>query len=222
MNAVESTNQPGLVPGDIFVHEAGHALAYDALGIPLKCCSVFTFGDSKSDHGSTKSNSDGPPTAFPSMCFILMAGPAAHMFIAERSFESVANRSFSDFAFLFRKFPRLLKTDDDAAAMIVKLRTFAETFCKEWALTNKQSILRLARALQDNLISPGRHELADAVLNDAILRAWQGHKPSAAVLEVQVADSLRPLVDAPVDISADLFAWLNNWIGRLRLETPAV
>lgn len=42
---------------------------------------------------------DGPPMAFPSMCFVLMAGPAAHMFVAEKSFESAANRFFSDFAF---------------------------------------------------------------------------------------------------------------------------
>jgi hypothetical protein len=220
MNSVEVTNQPVIAPNDIFVHEAGHALAYDALGIPLKSCSVFTFADSRSDHGLTKPNTDGPPMAFPSMCFVLMAGPAAHMFVAEKSFESAANRFFSDFAFLFRTFPQLFRTDLAAAAMIVRLRTFAETFCKEWALANKLPILRLARSLQDNVISPGHYELVGAMLNDAVLQAWQKHKPSAAELEAQVTANLLPLLEAPVEIPPDQSAWLENWI--MRLETTII
>jgi len=213
---MEPSNQSALDPGELFVHESGHALAYDALGIPLKSCSVFTFADSKLDHGSTKSNADGPPPTFPSMCFILMAGPAAHMFVAGKPFDVVANRFYSDFSFLFRKFPQLFQTDPAAASMIVKLRRFAETFCKDWVLTNKQPVLRLAISVQSNLISPGHYELAGDMLNEAVLRAWQS---SAVALEANIVRSLHPLLDASVEVSDDLFPWLNNWIGRMRQDT---
>jgi hypothetical protein len=149
------------------------------------------------------------------MCFILMAGPAAHMFVAGKPFDVVANRFYSDFSFLFGRFPQLFQTDSAAAAMLVKLRMFAETFCKNWVLTNKQPILRLAMSVQSNPISPGHYELAGDMLNEALLQAWQS---SAAVLEAQIADSLGPLLDASVEVSDDFRPWLNNWIGRMRQE----
>jgi hypothetical protein len=215
MNSREPVADLPLVPGEIFIHEAGHALAYDALGIPLRSCTVFVSSDSKAVHGSTLPMTDGPAPAFPSMCFILMAGPAAHMYVAGRPFESIFNRFYSDFSFLFLKFRQLLTTDRETAAMIVKLRIFAETFCKEWVVRNREPILQFARALEKTPVSEDRYELSGTALIQALALAW---RPSADALVAQLTSSLTPIFASPVEIPSDSLSWLNNWIGRMRQQ----
>jgi hypothetical protein len=182
----------------------------------LESCSVYQHADVRANHGSTKAKTDGTPPTLPSIGFILMSGPAAHMFIVQKEFEKTANRFFSDFAFVFRTFPRFLQRDTDK--MIHTLRTFAETFCREWVLKNQPAIMRLALSVQENVISEGCHGLAGDTLENALLRAWGATKPSAVDLEIEILRSFTALWESRIELQVDALAWSKPWIGHLRTE----
>jgi hypothetical protein len=157
--------------GKDFIHEAGHALAFDLLGVPLEFVSVTTFDDSIDNRGLTKLANGGADLRLPEFAFAKMTGPAAHLFLGVYQFDSERNKFASDFCEVVRKFPSINAKREEKAFTLLSLYAYLDGFCKEWVIKRKESLLCFATRLQSSHVRKGYFELRDEPLQTALQKA---------------------------------------------------
>lgn len=208
MSGSESLRQ--LLEDEVFIHEASHALVYDALEQPMQSVWVRLRTDGK-DHGLTERGTDVDLPFF-SIVLEFMAGAAATVFIAGRSFESAAKRFVSDFSTVLRVLGDRCASPESKMAVMAQLRLFIDGFGKEWVLKHREPILRFASLLKSSQVSPDHWELRGDALARALSLAWGGSKPSKSETEAGALKGWESLAGVSVEIGSD---WQQEYLREL-------
>ena len=202
--------------GKDFIHEAGHALAFDLLGTPLELVSVTTFDDPIHNHGLTKLANGGADLPLPEFAFAKMTGPASHLFIGGYQFEDERNKFASDFV-VVRKFPSV--DPGTKTFTLIVLRAFLEGFCKEWVIKRNESLLFFATELQSSHAGNGYFELRDDALQTALQKA-RGSNSNAASDEVKAEIGKQFLATWEDTVQrtqrmSDVPVWIEEYLYRI-------
>lgn len=153
-----------------FLHEAGHAIAFDSLGVPPLCVSVEILEDPGSTHGTVKPSPNAVMSP-PEFAFVKMCGPASHLFLAGYQFDTEVNMFRSDFTSVLKQFPLLRSSDAQIGQTLVACRTFMENYCRRWTEEHREPILKLGDALQSANVRQRYYELKESALSAALVAA---------------------------------------------------
>jgi hypothetical protein len=189
---------------ELSIHESAHALAHDALGIPLEAVWINWFQPDSKSHGQTALAHAPGQTIVARLnsqkYFLFMVGPAATLYIAEYAFEPKINRFRSDFVQPVYDAVRNGSISEDGIKQeLLFLRKVADDFCRKWVLRNRAAILDFAQSLESasRTMIPGgeRSELRGIALQEALAQAWGLNKPPVeeAVAEVREWYQKQPL-----------------------------
>lgn len=163
------------------IHEAGHALLFDALGTRLKCVSIASEIPGLEGYVKTEEENHDLPVAIPS----LLAGPAASFFICCEDFDPSLERFPSDRSALLRIHLKYSSPDETLGHFCDKARVLLEGWVKEWILKYREAICEFAKELERT------PTLSGTALQEALVRAWNGKKPDVS----QLRDELKVVVD---------------------------
>jgi hypothetical protein len=198
-----------------FLHEAGHALALQSLGILPICMSIEIPESPSLTHGVVT-----PPKeqelSLPEFVFFKMCGPASHLFLGGCQFETEVNIFRTDFSSVLKQFPQLRSSDEDIGRTLMACRIFLEKYCREWVEIHKEPISRLGAALQAAVVGPRRHELKEAGLQAALVAAGVRTQASLTALQTEIHSAFAAAWE-----SAKIFVpapWIVHYIGCVRAD----
>lgn len=166
---------------DPFAHEAAHALVYDALDMQVARVWVQAEADdARREGGLTERGTDAQMSQGAGVLeFMAGAGVLTHIFAL--SFDRTIIKAKSDFCTILRLFGP--GSEEEARTQLERLRIATDDFVREWVLTNKDPIMRLATRLQQNPVGDKRWELSGNELHGAMEICWNGRRPSAHITQ---------------------------------------
>jgi hypothetical protein len=154
---------------DPFIHEAAHALVYDALDIRIKKVWVEEDGNGVSWGMAERGV---PPLDLPPALLVMefMAGAAALVKITRLPFDRVIKKTTSDFCTVLK----YLKSSCEKQTKhnLLRLEMAARGFVSEWIDTHKQLVIGIASEVQKRQVGPGRYELEGDSLHLALKHNW--------------------------------------------------
>jgi hypothetical protein len=173
----------------VAIHEAGHALMFDALGIPLSFVTIDEGcqGEEPSFEGCFKLGSDTN-----NVCDVIagtMAGPAASFFIANEPADREATLKFRSDQTILRKIHQAETEAESYDEFWARLQVFLGVWLRDWMWNHRDAIQRFAADLSLERTLSGQ-ELARS-----LTAAWAGLKPDAIALHGEVASTLNQLLN---------------------------
>jgi hypothetical protein len=173
----------------VAIHEAGHALMFDALGIPLSFVTIDEGcqGEEPSFEGCVKLGSDTN-----NVCDVIagtMAGPAASFFIANEPADREATLKFRSDQTILRKIHQAETEAGSYDEFWARLQVFLGVWLRDWMWNHRDAIQRFAADLSLERTLSGQ-ELARS-----LTAAWAGLKPDAIALHGEVASTLNQLLN---------------------------
>ena len=183
------TSQSGSEDKKVAIPEAGHALMFDALGIPISFVSIEAGcgGKEPSYEGCVKLASDTN-----NVCLAIaatLAGPAASFFIANVAADEEAMMKFrSDQQKLYdiHSQQRDAGTYDE---FWLKVQIFLGTWLQKWLSKYQEAVERFEK---DLLL---KRTLSGDDLANSLTSAWAGSKPDTAALRTEVLSTLGSLLN---------------------------
>lgn len=162
---------------DPFVHEAAHALVYNALDMQVARVWVQAEDDDPRREGGLTERGTDAQMNIGAGVLEFMAGAAVLTHIFSLSFDRAINKTKSDFCTILRLLGA--NSEEEAETQLEYFRRATDDFVREWVLTNKDPIMRLATRLQQSPVSDKRWELSGNELHGAMQISWNGRRPSA-------------------------------------------
>lgn len=187
-----------------FIHEAAHAMVYDALDIGVRSLRVEISGLGV-PCGITERVGDAN-LDLPAGVLEFMAGAAAIIGICGLGFEEKLHTFTSDLCVLLRHRPPLrmqISDEEESMVRLAQYRLAAEHFVRDWVIQYRRPILRLAAAVMKALSGEKGYKLEGDELASAMSSAWRGNKPSAGETEAFAHEGWSKL---PQEITINL-AW---------------
>jgi hypothetical protein len=164
---------------DICIHEAAHAVVYEALDIPLQ--QVWIEEDKQGMSWGMAERGKSPADLAPSLIVLeFMAGAAALLHLTTLPADRVIKKTASDFSTALIYLTR--SSEADPRRLVQWLEMAARGFVAEWTKTHHEVIIGLASALQRRRVPHGRCELDGTYIRKALAANWNGRPSRADVI----------------------------------------
>jgi hypothetical protein len=162
---------------DPFAHEAAHALAYDALGLPIEWVRVELDHAGKGS-GRTERGSNAQIT-YGSGVLEFMVGAGVLVRLFGQSFDTTVTKFKSDLCTLLDLLGNA--SEEQGRIHLARLRRATYDFVGEWVLLHKDPIMKLAILLKQSPVGSApeimRWQLSGADLDRAMQKCWGRQKP---------------------------------------------
>ena len=170
------------------IHEAGHALMFDASGVPIDQVTIEPGcgGERSSFEGCVKLASDTN-----NVCIVIagtLAGPAASFFIAHEAMDNDAMQKFRSDQKILRD---IYSGANDAGSwddFWSRLQVFQGSWLRVWIMEHQQVVERFANELL------AQKTLSGVKLKETLASSWAGAKPDAGELQTEVTSVLARLL----------------------------
>ena len=170
---------------EVAIHEAGHAIIFDALGIPMEFVTIAAGcdGEEAQFEGCVKLKNDINPVC--DVILATLAGPGASFYIAGICPDSNATVTYrSDQRVLMQ-----IHKDQKAAGTYndfwLRLQQFLAGWIKSWLLNHKGIVLRFAEFLEE------QRTLRGEKLRQALDSVWGSSKPNVETFRSEAREALR-------------------------------
>ena len=186
------------LPSSTAIHEAGHGLLFDALGLVVNRISIERFITSDFDFDGHVSLEE----IAPDLLGIAggLSGVAANIYIEGITPNSVAGDVFHSDDEYLRQQCQKLSSPTSFELNWDMMHRFLHGWIRDWVRTNETTILRLARALDTAKC------LAGTALLNALNESWGRSRPDATQLKRNVSTSVRQVAS---EFSVDFL--LSRW-----------
>ena len=156
---------------ELAIHEAGHAIMFDALGVPIEFVTITAgcFGENASLEGCVKLENDCTPDTL--VIPGTLAGPGASFYIAGVPPNLDAVLAYRSDQITLRTIHKNQKDAGTYDVFWARLNQFLNSWLRTWLIQNRSVILRLARRLEET------GTLRAVELRQALELAWDSSKP---------------------------------------------
>lgn len=177
-------NFPASDDEKLATHETGHALMFDALGVPISFVTISAGceGEESSYEGCVKLALDSNSVA--DVIAGTLAGPGASFFIAHVPANKQAMEQFSSDQLKIYQIHNKQKDAGSYNEFWGRLQLFLSTWLKAWLIQHQESIHRFASELLE------KRTLSGEELEQALTSAWAGSKPDTYTLRSDVVATL--------------------------------
>jgi hypothetical protein len=164
---------------DICIHEAAHAVVYEALEIPLQ--KVWIEEDSRGLCEGMAERGQSPDDLTPALVVLeFMAGAAALFVLAKLPDDRVIKKTTSDFCISLKYLQRSYSTEPRQILQWLELA--ARGFVAQWIAIHHDMVIGLASELQKRRVPLGRSELSGIEVHAALTVRWHGRPSRAEVI----------------------------------------
>jgi hypothetical protein len=171
------------LPSSTAIHEAGHALFFDALGVAVKRISISVSVISGRNLDGHVLLDDSPPDLLGIAGGL--AGAAANIYIEGLSPNSVADKAYQSDDEYLRQKCKGLSSPDSFHSNWQMMHRFLHGWVRDWVRANREPILRLAQALDETQCLEG------TALPNALKESWGEGKPDSSKLRQEIEARLQ-------------------------------